>query len=188
VVVVVVAVCCVPMAVMHIIDVVTVWHRDMATVRAVDVFVRVMGDVLAWLALVEVTVVSPVQVAVVDVVGVAAVRHSDVSAAVAVDVFVVDVFAMGGRHDVLVSGDHGTCSAVRSNRHASPCFGLFPDHVEQIRGELCQAVHRAVGVGVQHDRVGVRGVPGERTTGGVGAYRVWPFADHGAVWPVWPLR
>jgi len=76
----------VPVAVVDVVDVVTVWHRDMPASGAVDVVVGGVLDVCCGLALVEVAVVFAVQVAVVDVVDVIFVRNRDMPAGGAVDV------------------------------------------------------------------------------------------------------
>jgi hypothetical protein len=84
----------VPVAVVQVVDVVTVRHRDVPaalTVGVVVPVVPVVGDVPGGLALIPVTVVDAVQVPVVGVVDVIDVRHRDVAAALAVGVGVVGV-------------------------------------------------------------------------------------------------
>ena len=78
--VVVVAVCCVQMAVVQVVDVVAVGHRDVAAVGSVHVGVCRVFDAVGSLALVPVIVVLVMPVAVVDVVDVVAVGHRDVAA------------------------------------------------------------------------------------------------------------
>jgi hypothetical protein len=90
-------------AVVHVVDVVTVGHRNMATAITVGVAMTVVGGVLGRLALVDVALVGTVQVALVGVVDVVTVRDRDVPAALAVDVVVAGVFDMCGGHGLLTS-------------------------------------------------------------------------------------
>jgi hypothetical protein len=86
----------VPVPVVHVVHVVTVWDRDMPASLAVHVVVPGMRVVPTLGALVEVTVVAYVQVPVVDVVDMVAVRDRDVSARLAMHVAVPGVLAMLG--------------------------------------------------------------------------------------------
>lgn len=99
--VVVIAVCGVAVAIMQVINMVTVGDGYVPAVWAVGV-VGVLVDLVAgWLALVPVAVMLAVDVAVMDVVGVVAVLEGYVAAAFAVGVLVV---LMGGvSHDSLLT-------------------------------------------------------------------------------------
>jgi hypothetical protein len=101
--VVVVAMRGVPVAVVHIVDVVAVGHRDVSAPVTVGVAVGVVGGVRGRFALVEVPVVRAVQVAVVGVVDVVAMRHGDVPTALAMGVVVTGMFNVSSRHDALAS-------------------------------------------------------------------------------------
>jgi hypothetical protein len=96
--VVVVFVSGVTVAVMHVVDVITVRHRNVAAAVAVLVIVPVVGGVFGQLTLVVVPLVAPVQVAVMRIVDVITVRDSNVATAVAVHVVVADVFDVSGCH------------------------------------------------------------------------------------------
>jgi hypothetical protein len=86
----------VPVPVMHVVHVVTVWHRNVPAADAMDMVVPGVRVVPTLFAFVEVAVVADVQVPVVDVVDVVAVRDRDVSAGFAVHVVVSDVLPMFG--------------------------------------------------------------------------------------------
>jgi hypothetical protein len=82
----------VPVAVVHVVGVVAVRHRDVAALGPVLVVVTLVSRVLATdLALVHVVAVDAMDVAVVRVVSVVAVRHRDVTAALPVGVLVASV-------------------------------------------------------------------------------------------------
>jgi hypothetical protein len=81
-------VCRVPVAVVHVVDVVTVGHRDMAAALAVRVGVTGVLMVAAALALVRVPFVPTVQMTVVHVVDVIVVGDRHVPAALAVHMLV----------------------------------------------------------------------------------------------------
>jgi hypothetical protein len=110
-------------AVVHVVDVVTVGHRNMATAITVGVAMTVVGGVLGRLTLVDVALVRTVQVALVGVVNVVTVRDRDVPATLAVDMVVAGVFYMCGGHGLLTSWRSRSVSAVRSNwqRSAARC-------------------------------------------------------------------
>jgi len=108
--VVVAVVCRVPMAVVHVVDVVAVRDRYVAAALGVRVLVAVVRGVVGRLALVDVAVVVAVQMPVVHVVDVVAVRNGDVAAALAVRVVVTGVFNVGGGHELLVLLDRGVCA------------------------------------------------------------------------------
>ncbi|GAB2809940.1 hypothetical protein GCM10027091_47360 [Streptomyces daliensis] len=119
----------VAVAVVHVVDVVTVRHGDMSAALAVPVPVVVVGRVPGGLALVHVVAVDTVEVAVVGVVHVVLVRHGDVSAALAVLVDVVRVGGVCSAHGSLVSGGP---SATGCDRVAVPlnpyCSRASPRH------------------------------------------------------------
>jgi hypothetical protein len=94
----------VPVAVVHVVDVVAVRHRDMPAVLAVSVLVTAVFRVVGLFTLVEVALVRPVQVAVVGIVHMVDVRDGDVAAALAMDVVVTGVLNVSRRHDLLASG------------------------------------------------------------------------------------
>ncbi|REH35667.1 hypothetical protein BCF44_11755 [Kutzneria buriramensis] len=96
----VVAVDGVSVAVVHVVDVVAVRHRDVPTALAVNVPVRVVDGVVGRLALVDVPLVRAVQVTIVGVVDVVAVRECDMTAALTVNVFVAGVLDVSRRHNV----------------------------------------------------------------------------------------
>ena len=88
----------VPVAVVHVVDVVAVGDRRVPAVRPVPVLVALVRDVGAGLALVPVPVVLGVQMPVVRVVDVVPVRHRLVAAGRAVGVLVDGVLLMEGGH------------------------------------------------------------------------------------------
>jgi len=97
--VIVLAVQGVPAPVVHVVDMVPVWHGDMTAAVTVDVVVILMHGVARRFAFVVVTVVLSVQVTVVHVVDMIAVRDRDVAASFAVGMVVINVLAVGcGRH------------------------------------------------------------------------------------------
>ncbi|OBH88639.1 hypothetical protein A5678_15820 [Mycobacterium sp. E2733] len=69
-----------PTAVMHVVDVVTVGDRDVATPVAVLMIVLLVHRVARWLTLVVVVLVLPMDMTVMDVVDVVTVRDRDVTA------------------------------------------------------------------------------------------------------------
>ncbi len=83
-----------PAPVVHIVDVISVWHGHMTTAVTVDVVVIFMHGVARRFAFVVVTVVLSVQVTVVHVVNMVAVRDRDVAASVTVYVVVINVLAV----------------------------------------------------------------------------------------------
>ncbi len=85
------------MAVVDVVDVVTVRDGDVAAAFTVYVVVDDFG-VTGGLAFVEVAVVGAVQVAVVDIVDVVTVRNGDMAAALAVDVRVAGVLGVCCSH------------------------------------------------------------------------------------------
>jgi hypothetical protein len=93
----------VPVAVVHVVDVVAVRHRDMPAALGVSVLVTAVFRVAGLFALVEVALVRPVQVAVVGIVHVVGVRDGDMAAALAMDVVVTGVLNVSRRHDLLAS-------------------------------------------------------------------------------------
>lgn len=87
----------VPVAVMHVVRVVAVWHPHVAAVGPVLVLMTLVSRVsVADLAFVHVIAVDAVDVAVVSVIDVVAVRHRDVTAALPVRVLVTSVRGMRG--------------------------------------------------------------------------------------------
>jgi hypothetical protein len=106
--VVVVAVRGVTVAVVHVVDVITMGHRDMATSVPVGMVMSVVGLVRGYLALVIVAVVGPMNVAIMGVVDMVAVWDRDVAATLSMSVVVAGVFCMGDSHEVLAS----CCSLV----------------------------------------------------------------------------
>jgi hypothetical protein len=87
----------VPVSIVDIVDVIGVWHRDMAATVGVRVIVAVVCDVVGRLAFIGVAVVFAVQMAVMHVVDVFVVRDRDVTAALTVD---VGVFGVHGVHRI----------------------------------------------------------------------------------------
>lgn len=84
----------VPTAVMHVVDVVPVGDRDVATSVAVPVIVVLVHRVAGRLAFVVVVLVLPMNMTVVDVVDMVTVRDRDVTASRAVYVFVLKVLVV----------------------------------------------------------------------------------------------
>lgn len=120
--VVVVAVRCVAVAIVDVVDVVAVGDGDVAAALAVDVASVVLsGDVLGGLALVPVTLVQAVDVALVDVVGVVAVLESNVAAVSAVGVGVSFVNCVG--HDV--TPYFWRAEAALGQERWTPCLRVF---------------------------------------------------------------
>lgn len=113
----------VPMAVVHIVDMVVMGHGDMAASGSVLVSMALVRPVPGGHALVDVPVVCAVDVSVVHIVDMVAVWDGDVPAALLVPVVMALVGAVidGGRHDVLpvrtVTGGRpfdGRCRATES--------------------------------------------------------------------------
>ncbi len=86
----------VTVAVMHVVGVIVVRHRDMSAPLAMLMVVAFVGGMASCGALVDVVAVGPVNVAVMGVVGVVAVRDGHVPAALTVGVYVVLVRAVVG--------------------------------------------------------------------------------------------
>ncbi len=95
--VVVVSVSGVAVAVVHIVDVITVRHRDVAAILAVLVVMHGMRGVFGRLTLVVVTRVASVQVTVMHVVNVIIVRDGDVAAPFTMRVVVADMLDVSDR-------------------------------------------------------------------------------------------
>jgi hypothetical protein len=93
--VVVLAVSRVPAPVVHIVDVIPVRDRDMATSFTVDVVMVLVHRVAGWLTFVVVILVLSVKVTVVRVVDVIPVRDRDMAASFAVHMIVCDVLVVG---------------------------------------------------------------------------------------------
>jgi hypothetical protein len=93
--VVVLAVSCVPAPIVDIVDVISVRDGHMAAAVTMNMLVALMHLVLAGtLALVKVIVVRSVQVSVVHIVDVVSVRDRDMAAPVTMDMVMVDVFVV----------------------------------------------------------------------------------------------
>lgn len=102
-------------AVVHVVDVIVVRHRDVAAILAVFVVVSVVGGVFGLLALVVVPVVAAMQVAVMHVVNVIAMRDGNVTAASTVHMVVADMLDVSDRRR------HPLPSV---SRHARPPLGI----------------------------------------------------------------
>ena len=97
--VVVLAVSGVPAPVVHVVDVIPVWDRHMATSLTVNMVMGLVHRVAGWFTFVVMTVVLSMKVTVVHVVDMIAVRDRDVAASFAVGMVVINVLAVGcGRH------------------------------------------------------------------------------------------
>jgi hypothetical protein len=94
--VVVLAVSRVPAPVVHVVDMVPVWDRDMATSFTVDMVMMLVHRVAGWLAFVVVILVLSVKVTVVQVVDMIPVWDRDMAASFAVHMIVCDVLVVGG--------------------------------------------------------------------------------------------
>ncbi len=88
----------VPVAVVHVIDVISMRHGNMAAPLAVLVNMVRVGSVPGGFALVDVVVVDAVQVTVVDVVHMILVRHGNMAAPLAVLVNMVRVGSVCSGH------------------------------------------------------------------------------------------
>jgi hypothetical protein len=92
--VVVLAVRCVPAAVVHVVDMVSVRHGHMTTAVTVDVAVILVYGVAGRFAFVVVIVVLSMKVTVVHVIDMVPMRDRDMTASFAVDVIMINVFAV----------------------------------------------------------------------------------------------
>jgi hypothetical protein len=92
--VVVVAVSGVPAPVVHVVDVIPVWDRDMATSLTVHMVMSLVYRVAGWFAFVVVIFVLSMEVTVVHVVDVIPVRDRDVTASFAVHMIVIEMLVM----------------------------------------------------------------------------------------------
>jgi hypothetical protein len=127
--VVVVSVSGVAVAVMHVVNVIIVRHRDMSAPLTVYVVVPVVGDMLGLLALFVMSAVDPVQVAVMHVVNVIAMRDGNVATAVAVHMVMAAVLNVSDESD---ASDYHLCSLPPQ----SPCGNiLISDHVFDFPGQ-----------------------------------------------------
>jgi hypothetical protein len=108
--VVVVAVSGVPAPVVHVVDVIPVWDRNMATSLAVHMVMSLMYRVAGWFAFVVVIFVLSMKVTVVHVVDVIPVRDRDVTASFAVHMIVIEVLVVNCvRHRFLTALMDLTC-------------------------------------------------------------------------------
>lgn len=80
-----------PTTVVHVVDVIAVRHRDMATPGSVGMLMPLVHRVAGWLTFVVVIVVLPMKVPVVHEVDVTPVRDRDMAASFAVQVLVFGV-------------------------------------------------------------------------------------------------
>ncbi|GAU70894.1 hypothetical protein SSP35_23_00840 [Streptomyces sp. NBRC 110611] len=110
-----------PVAVVHVVDVIAMGHRDVAAAFPVRVVVTGVLFVAARFALVHMVLVAPVQMAVVHVVDVIAVRDCYMAAALAVRVVMSGVGLVFGccRHAAHLRG-----SCRRPSRSATAGHGL----------------------------------------------------------------
>jgi hypothetical protein len=92
--VVVLAVRGVPAPVVHVVDMIPVWHGHMTASFAVDVVVILMHGVAGRFAFVVVIVVPSMKVTVVDVVDMVPMGDRDMTASFAVGVVMINVFAV----------------------------------------------------------------------------------------------
>jgi hypothetical protein len=93
--VVVLAVSSMPTPVVHVVDMITVWHRDVAATCTVDMVVVHVNRVAGWLAFVVVVTVPSMKVTVVDEVDVIPVRDRDMAAPFAMHVLMSGVDGVG---------------------------------------------------------------------------------------------
>ena len=93
--VVVLAVGGMPASVVHIVDVIAVWDRDVATPLTVDVLMLVVHCVAGRLAFVVVVLVQSMQVPVVHEVDVVPMWNGDVAASIAMQMIMFDVRCVG---------------------------------------------------------------------------------------------
>lgn len=102
--VIVLAVSGVTAPIVDVVDVISVWDRNVATPLAVNVVMRLMHRVTGWFAFVVVILVLSVKVTVVHVVDVIPVRDCDVTASFAVDMIVLEVLVVDcARHRFLTA-------------------------------------------------------------------------------------
>jgi hypothetical protein len=95
----------VPAPVMHVVDVVPVWDRHMATSFTVNMVMRLMHGVAGWFAFVVVIPVLSMEMAVVHVVDMIPVWDRDVTASFAVHMSMFEVL-------VVDCGSHGSSLPV----------------------------------------------------------------------------
>ena len=93
--VVVLAVSRVAAPVVHIVDMVPVWDRNMATPLTVDMVMGLVHRVAGWLTVVVVILVLSMKVTVVDVVDMIPVWDRDMAASFAVHMIMLDMLVMG---------------------------------------------------------------------------------------------
>lgn len=88
----------VPVAVMQVVDMITMWHGDVPATFAMCVCMSFMGHVVGRFALVVVITMGGVQVSIVDIVHVVAMRNRHVPTAIAMHVGVPGVLLVRSRH------------------------------------------------------------------------------------------
>ena len=93
--VIVLAVSGVTAPIVDVVDVISVWDRNVATPLAVNVVMRLMHRVTGWFAFVVVIVMPSMKVTVVHIVHMVTVRDRDVPASFTVDVIMIAVLAVG---------------------------------------------------------------------------------------------
>jgi hypothetical protein len=90
----------VPAPVMHVVDVIPVWDRNMAASFTVNMIMSLVYRVAGWLAFVVVIPVLSMKVTVVHVVDMIPVWDRDVTASFAMQMVMFEVFVVDcGRHD-----------------------------------------------------------------------------------------
>lgn len=124
----------VPMAVVHVVGVIAVWHRDVATVRPVLVFMALVSRViLADLAFVHVVAVDAVDVAVVHEVRVVAMRNGDVATVLAMGVLVISMREVLNRTGHAGRSSPCLCGAGRRTALSFPGSAVRePQHHEKV--------------------------------------------------------
>ena len=93
--VVVLAVSRMPASIVHIVDVIPVWDRDMATALTVGMVMLLVHRMAGWFTFVVVILVPSMKVTVVRVVDVVPVRDGDVAASFAVHMIMLEVLVVG---------------------------------------------------------------------------------------------
>ena len=84
----------VPAPVVHVVNMVPVWHGNMTTAVTMDVVVILMHGVPGRFAFVVVIVVPSMKVTLVYIVDMVPMRDRDMTASIAVDVVMIDVFVV----------------------------------------------------------------------------------------------
>jgi len=117
----------VPAPVVHIVDVIPVRDRDMATSFTVDVVMVLVHRVAGWLTFVVMILVLSVKVTVVRVVDVIPVRDRDMAASFAVHMIVCDVLVVGCAGHRLSPSVRILTRELMARRNSNPDATVVPE-------------------------------------------------------------